>query len=97
MEDIKKLVDQLDMLVPKENAKVLMTQYGGGPDESKLVANERGYLRLGIEVMKLSFAKKGVENDLVILETDYLIHPGSTVEFRWCERKDEILEASQQV
>ena len=46
-EQIKKMVAELDAAVPRDGARVYLSQYGGGPDESKVVGNQRGYLRLG--------------------------------------------------
>lgn len=91
MDDVKKLVEQLDDLVPKQGAEVALTQYGAA-DESQVVANERGYLRLGIEFMKLAYAEKRDKDspDLVSLDVEYLVVPGSSVWFQWCERKDHV-------
>ena len=60
MEDseAKRLIQLLDEGVEKENAKVLLTQYGGGPDESKIIATKEGYLRFGIEIMKAACVDK---------------------------------------
>lgn len=90
-EKIKRLLAELDGLVPKDGAAVLLKQYGGGPDESQIVANEQGYLRFGIEIAKLAFEEKGKGGctpDFVFLETGYLMLPSSTVNFDWCERRD---------
>lgn len=53
---IRSIVDQLDRAVPQENTIVRLEQYGGGPDEGRIVANRVGYLRLGIE-----FLRAGIE------------------------------------
>lgn len=42
--EIAALVDRLDRLVPREGAHVRLEQYGGGPDESRIVANQASYL-----------------------------------------------------
>ena len=52
---IQALVEELDRLVPRTEAVVLLTQYGGC-DESQITATETGYLRLGIEVLKPAVA-----------------------------------------
>lgn len=49
---IRELVAELDSLVPREGARICLQVYGGGPDESRVVANEGGYLRFGIEFLK---------------------------------------------
>ena len=70
---IKAIIKQLDDEVPREGAKVILEQYGGGPDESQIVANQKGYLRLGVEFLKAAFAKrksiskKGYDSILSIL------------------------------
>jgi hypothetical protein len=53
--DVDKLVvfvEELDDLVPDYDAAVRLEQYGGGPDECKIIANKYGLLRLGIELLK---------------------------------------------
>jgi hypothetical protein len=58
-------------------------QYGGGPDESRIVANRGGHLRLGIELMKGALAvpagTHGPQNTPVDIE--YLISEESCC--RW--------------
>jgi hypothetical protein len=82
---IRGIIKQLDDEVPRERAKVILEQYGGGPDESQIVANQTGYLRLGIEFLKAGFAerkpisKKGYEE--IPVDLDYLISENSTVGF----------------
>lgn len=49
---IRLLVDELDRLIPRDGACVRLEQYGGGPSESRVVANQLGYLRLGVELLK---------------------------------------------
>jgi len=53
---IRAIITQLDNEVPRENATVILEQYGGGPDESHIVANQTHYLRLEIEFLKAGFA-----------------------------------------
>jgi len=82
---IKAIIKQLDDEVPREGAKVILEQYGGGPDESQIVANQKGYLRLGVEFLKAAFAerksisKKGY--DSIPIDFGYLISENSTVDF----------------
>lgn len=49
---VQELVEELDRLVPRMDAVVLMNVYGGGCDESQITATETGYFRLGIELLK---------------------------------------------
>jgi hypothetical protein len=87
-ERVSRIVDELEQLVPKDGAIVLVEQYGGGPDESSMRATQAGYLRFGIELIKIGLApeaetKKGLRPDL-----DYLIPDRSPVQFDWFERRD---------
>ena len=50
--EIQETVRSLDSGISKDNARVLMKQYGGGPDESQIIATRNGFLRLGVELMK---------------------------------------------
>jgi hypothetical protein len=89
---LQKLIASLDESVPKEGARVLLTQYGGGPDESQIVANQRGYLRLGIELLKAAYSA-APETDssrphVVYPDFDYLLTKDSTINFDWCERRE---------
>lgn len=82
---LKAIIKQLDDEIPRDGAKVILEQYGGGPDESQIVANQKGYLRLGVEFLKAAFAerksisKKGY--DSVPIDLGYLISENSTVDF----------------
>ena len=86
-ERISAIVTELEQLVPTENASVLFSQYGGGPDESKIVATEAGYLRLGVEFLKAASAPqlKG-ETTAIAVNIESLVSPESTVTFDWFER-----------
>src|SRR5688572_15306493 len=46
----------LDEEVPRGHARVKLDQYGGGPDESRIIANKDGFLRLGVEFLKAAYA-----------------------------------------
>jgi len=49
---VKYLVEELDRAVPKEGAVISFRQYGGGPDESKIMASKVGLLRAGVELLR---------------------------------------------
>ena len=55
---VQELVEELDALVPRTGAVVVMNVYGGGCDESQITATENGYLRLGIELLKAPSAPR---------------------------------------
>ena len=54
-EEIKRIIDELDRGLSKENAKVSIQMYGSDLEEAFIVATERGYLRLGVEFLKAGF------------------------------------------
>ena len=56
---VREAIDLLDAEVPRAGARVRLHQYGGGPDEGQIVANETGYLRLGVEFLKAAFVPPG--------------------------------------
>ncbi len=92
---IKKLIETLDSKIPRENATVKLVQYGGGPDESQIIANKAGYLRLGVELLKAAFAKQSDDSkDPNDIETsiDYLITDDSDISFDWFKRTEKIDE-----
>jgi hypothetical protein len=82
---VREMVWELDAIVPRDGAQVRMVQYGGGPDESRMVGTRRGYLRLGIELIKAALAKPvqagGQGDDRLGVDLDYLTVPGSDVRF----------------
>jgi hypothetical protein len=85
------MVADLDAAVPREGARVHLSQYGGGPDESKLVANQRGYLRLGVELMRAAFAHPSPKSpELIEVDLKYLLTEDSTVGFDWFERREDL-------
>jgi hypothetical protein len=93
VDKIRVFVEELDTLVPEEEAAVRLEQYGG-PEEYKIVANEHGLLRLGIELLKVGLIpltekrrewKKGVP-----LELDELVLDDSTILFDWCEFEEDL-------
>jgi hypothetical protein len=87
--DIRRLVAELDAAVSREGAFVHLTQYGGGPDESSIIANQAGYLRLGVELMKAGLAPPDTDAPAVKLDLEGLLTPHSDLQFDWCERQDK--------
>lgn len=96
LEQIKKLVADLDAAVPRAGARVHLSQYGGGPDESKMVANQRGYLRLGIELLMAAFAPPSQQTkEQIQVDLRYLLTDDSTVGFDWFERREDLAAATR--
>lgn len=80
---IQELAHELDALVPRTDAIVLMNQYRGGCDESQITATETGYLRMGIELLKASVVPPLANGTSVQLDVDweYLIAERSDIGF----------------
>ena len=97
MAEIKRVVEELDKSILKDNAQVSLQKYGGDLDEAFIVATERGYLRLGVEFLKAGLApyvpaekslgKRPYEIDV---EIDYLITEDSDVHFDYFERSEDV-------
>jgi len=97
-ERISAIVAELEQLIPTENASVLFSQYGGGPDESKVVATEEGYLRLGLEFLKAASAPplKGSVPTAIAVNIESLVSPESSVSFNWFERVESLEQPLKQ-
>lgn len=88
---IRRMVEKLDAAVPKAGAQARMTQYGGGKDESKIVATQEGYLRLGIEFLHAGLAETSLEHPTqVLVDLDYLMTADTDIGFGGCERVEEM-------
>ena len=87
---IQETIDLLDSSIPREDARVKLHQYGGGPSEGQVIANETGFLRLGIEFLKAAYAMpdSNREPNAVNVDIDYLITEDSSINFDWFERRD---------
>src|SRR5436190_7629307 len=85
----EELVAKFDTLVPRDGACVTLRQYGGGAGESRVIANRRGYLRLGIEFLKAAFAPANKEH-AVKADIRYLLTEDSDVGFDWLERREDL-------
>ena len=90
---IVELIEKLDKLAPKEGAIVKFQQYGGGPDESRIIANRNGYLRFGIELLKASFAepvnKAGDNPNAININLDF-VPKDSEIQFDWFDRTEDL-------
>src|SRR5687768_11252279 len=85
---IQQAIASLDDGIPREGARVKLDQYGGGPDESQIVANKLGFLRLGVEFLKAAYAPTEKETDSVKVEIEYLLTSDSSIGFDWVERRE---------
>ncbi len=98
MDEIKRIVSDLDKAISKENAKVSLQKYGGDLTEAFIVATEHGYLRLGVEFLKAGFAPYvstqktlGKRPYAIDVELDYLITEDSDVHFDYFERTEDVI------
>jgi hypothetical protein len=90
---IQDAIAVLEREVPKDHARVRMAQYGGGPDESQIIANRLGFLRLGVEFLKAAYAPISGAGDStsVTVDLDYLLTEDS-YQFDWFERREPSVE-----
>lgn len=75
-ERLVQIVQELDALIPKDGAKLRMDRYGGASDEGMMIANELGYQRMGIELLRRSLGGEAQATDL-----QYLVSEDSTIQF----------------
>jgi hypothetical protein len=87
--EISELAAQLEAAVAKDDAIIKFVQHGGGPDESYLIANRAGYLRLA--ALSLQAAVVPFEDDGPALDVDSsgIIHEDSDVGIDWLERRED--------
>ncbi len=79
-ETLRKLVNQLDESVPREGARARL-DIGAGPDESCFVANEAGYLRFGVELLKAGLADPDPASKRLPVDLDYIVTEESDIQF----------------
>lgn len=95
-EEFAELVTRLEKEVTREGALVKLEQYGGGPDESRIIANCSGYMRLGIEFLKAAIApysdKTGKQPFDIEVDLEYLLSEDSDVGFDWFQRGENLVE-----
>jgi len=85
---IKELVEELDRTIPKEGAVVSFRQYGGGPDESKIVGSRIGLLRAGVELLRAGVGPAGEKKETKGLTALRAItHAESEFQFDYFEEK----------
>ena len=87
-EKIRETIALLDREIPREGARVRLDQYGGGPDESRIIANKAGFLRLGLELLKAAYAPRERGSTSVSVDLDYLLTGDSSIGFDWFERRE---------
>jgi hypothetical protein len=84
--EIEAIIARLDAISPRDGAKIAFEQYGGDLDESKIVANQRGLLRFGVEMLKSAILPTDEEGDLPI-DIRYLQTEPARIRFDWIVRR----------
>lgn len=88
-QEIADLIAALDERLGPEGASVEFCIYGGGPDESKMVGNLRGYQRLAIELLKATVYPGNKLNANI----SYLVSSDSEIQFHSFEVVDHAASA----
>jgi len=87
----RRIADELDAAVTKDEAKLLI-DYSGGPDEREgnceVIANRKGYLRAGIELLKAGVFPLEPERMFVPIDLGYLTSVGGLKVGRLTRRED---------
>lgn len=88
---IKQLTEELNQLVPKEEAAVQIEfdDTTGGYD---LIANQSGFLRLGIELLKAAYTPcpSGLGKKAIVSDIEYLLKPDPQKSIKEFFRQDEL-------
>ncbi len=91
-ENIKNIVEKIDMETTNYNARVRFIQYGGGSDEMMIEATKNGFVRLGLLMLKAAYANDKEEQKKISSDMAEMITPDSDCCFDWIERKEQIKE-----
>jgi hypothetical protein len=97
-ERLHRLVEELDRLVPRDGARVRLEQYGGGPDEGRIVANQAGYLRFGTELLKAGLLPSNPQEaglNSVAIDLKYLVTDDSIIGFDEFIRDESLSDIRQ--
>lgn len=78
---IAELIDELDRLISRDGAAARIDIYGGGPDECSVIANQAGYLCVGIEFLKAALAEPTDERGSVPVALNGVLLETSDVRF----------------
>jgi len=91
-QNLKNLIEQVDMESTNKNARVRFIQYGGGTDEMMIEATKNGFVRLGLFMLKAAYANDKEEQKKIASGIAGMITTDSDCYFDWFERKDSIEE-----
>jgi hypothetical protein len=69
--EVQRLIDDLDAAIPKDGARLEFSTYGH-PDGCEVIANKRGYLRAGIELLKAGVFPLTPERLFIPADLEYL-------------------------
>lgn len=103
LEEVERIVGELDGGIPRENARVSLQKYGDDLDEAFIVATRHGYLRMGVEFLKAGFAPHvpaektlGERPHAIEVELDYLVTEDSDFHFDYFERREDLTASTHQ-
>jgi hypothetical protein len=88
--ELRDLVEELDRLIPKEGAKLKIP---ADQDGNTTVGTQRGYLRLGVELLRAGLAPTTdplPEIPRIPLDIGYLLTPDSETPFDLCEIDEQV-------
>ena len=97
-DEIKHVIAKLQQLCPSGDAKVRIRIYGGSADESRLEANQAGYLRMAVECLKAADApfSDATAKEPFTIEADWsdMFTEDSDVQIDWFERREDFTSPS---
>ena len=81
---LSRLVSELDEAIPRAGATVKMVVGEDGAEDSRMIGNEQGYLRLGVDILQgtlRSEQEAGADTRSLDIDLEYLQTYDSTVYF----------------
>ena len=87
---LEAIVAELDREIPHSGARVQLDVEPSEEHHSALVANEAGFLRFGVEMLKAGLSADG---NLTNVEIENLISPASTISFDRVEKRENLYES----
>lgn len=89
-EEIEAMAAQLEMAARVEDAHIFLWRNGGVEEESHIVGNRLGYLRLASVLLRASIAPYRKNSaDILELESEEILEDYSYFSFHWFERRED--------
>ena len=92
MEDneIIEVAERIEKALPPDVAVVKYMQHGGGPDESHIIANRVGYLRLAAFFLRAAVAPHEKQGSALIdIDSSDILDEDSDIGIGWLERRED--------